>query len=368
MDRVKLKALLGEIGISAGRYSDFKDSGANIQFLCPFHNERRPSAGIHVDNEFGRCFGCGETFNLPKLVAHCMEMVNSFKDKEGITHTSYDYSQANNWLEEKFNVTKKEIHKENMTIRRIEDDYYEEDEPPSMGRYETSRLKLAPLRSGKETHEYYFNRGFTKESAKKFMIGWDSVRMRVTMPVFWGDHTLCGIIGRAVMNEKRPDGSDNPSYYDIYNGGNQPRYYIYDGFPIGDTLYPLPFFKAEERTACLVEGQMDAQWLHQMGFTNVLSSITSKLSKNKFSGEYKQIELLHDLGVKKVLLLRDNDKAGLIGNEHDYKLLKKDFTVYGTDYPEGKVDPQQLTKKDYIKMLYNMYDYGTKGMKARRID
>jgi hypothetical protein len=35
MDRQKMKALLREIGVSAGKYGEFKDSKDNIQFCCP---------------------------------------------------------------------------------------------------------------------------------------------------------------------------------------------------------------------------------------------------------------------------------------------------------------------------------------------
>src|SRR3712207_9047843 len=73
MDRYKLKGVLREIGIGAGRYGEFKDSGDNVQFCCPFHGETRPSCGINVYNLTGKCFACGETFNLAKLVAFQLE-------------------------------------------------------------------------------------------------------------------------------------------------------------------------------------------------------------------------------------------------------------------------------------------------------
>jgi DNA primase len=56
MERSKLKALFHELGISSGKYAEYKDSGDNIQVCCPFHGERRPSCGINVDTEVGHCF------------------------------------------------------------------------------------------------------------------------------------------------------------------------------------------------------------------------------------------------------------------------------------------------------------------------
>src|SRR3712207_9591869 len=73
MDRYKLKGVLREIGIGAGRYGEFKDSGDNVQFCCPFHGETRPSCGINVYNLTGKGFAWGETFNLAKLVPFQLE-------------------------------------------------------------------------------------------------------------------------------------------------------------------------------------------------------------------------------------------------------------------------------------------------------
>ena len=91
MDRDKLKEIFSELGIDTGKSGRYKDSGDNVQFCCPFHHERRPSAGMHVYDEFGGCFGCGETFTLEKLVAHCMDFTITFRTLDGGKETKYDY-------------------------------------------------------------------------------------------------------------------------------------------------------------------------------------------------------------------------------------------------------------------------------------
>lgn len=244
-----------------------------------------------------------------------------------------------------------------MRIQRMEDEDEEENTPK---RHELPLFKIAPFRSGKETHEYFFKRGFTKETAKKFMIGWDAVRNRVTIPVFWQDGVLCGIIGRAVLEEKK-NGNHNPSYMKVYNGENSPKYYIYENFPVGDIVFPLPHFELVNHTVILVEGQFDAMWLHQLGYPNALSTLGAKLSP-------KQVELLHYLGVKKVVLMKDNDKTGMESCERDYKLLKGEFIVYGVTYPERKKDPQMLTAQEVGDMLNEKYPYGVGTKRVARID
>lgn len=300
-----------------------------------------------------------------------MDWTFTLKDKDGKKHDSYDYRKADEWLEEKYNVQKKTIDRKSIGIQKIEDDYEDEEETlEAPERHEMSKLKLAVFKSGKAVHEYFFSRGFTKETAKKFLIGWDAKRMRITIPVLWEDGVPCGVIGRAVL-EMKIDGKRNPEFYKIYKNGNDFKYHIYDNFPVGDVIFPLPYFKPVDDMAILVEGQFDAMWCHENGFTQVVSTLGSKIAFNRRLSQSKQIQLLHKFGVRKVLLMRDTDIAGQKGEEHDYKLLKSEgFIVYKADYPEGKTDPQQLTKQEIQNMIDNKYLYQVSkvGKTLRRID
>jgi DNA primase len=93
--------------------------------------------------------------------------------------------------------------------------------------------------------------------------------------------------------------------------------------------------------------------MRQLGFTNTLSILGSKISK-------EQIELLKELGVIRVNLFLDNDKAGFDGMEKAYKLMKKDFVLYKVQYPEGKNDPQELKVEEVKSMLSSRTMYGRK--------
>lgn len=361
-----MKSILAELGISAGKNGHYKDSGDNIQFCCPFHGERRPSAGIDIYKEYGRCFACDEVFNLPKLVAHCLEFTQTYKMMDGTTETKLDIDRAKEWLKEKFNIDKKEIYFKGNTIQRLDD----EEEEETLGRYEQPMVTIAPFKSGKSTHSYFFERGFTKETAKIFKVGWDADKERITVPVFWKDGALCGVIGRAVLEMHLPNGDINPEFYKVYKESekNDVKYYIYNKFPVGDILFPLPQFKLMDETAILVEGQYDSMWLHQNGFPNALSSLGSKLVYVKSTQTCKQIDILYSLGVKKVILMRDPDTAGIKGMEHDYNLLKDDFVVYGTEFINGKKDPQELTKQEIKYMIDHKFIYGASSKKISRIE
>lgn len=314
--------------------------------LVPFHGETRPSCGINVYTEVGYCFACDTSFNLTKLVAHCLD-IPPYK--------------ALIYLEDKYGWEMKDIAPP-KGVMRIDD---EEDDIEVNKRFELPKVYIAPFKSGKATHEYFFERGFTKDTVKKFKIGWDAKRMRVTIPVFWEDGALCGVIGRAVLEMKNKDGTPNREFFRVYKSSeyNDTKYHIYEKFPVGDILFPLPQFKPINGTAILVEGQFDCMWMHQLEYCNTLSGLGSKLKFNKRLNESKQIEILKTLGIDTIILMKDNDEAGIKGAQHDYELLKNDFRVLTVKYPKGKTDPQMLTKEEADRMIRKAKPFGFKKIK-----
>lgn len=312
-----------------------------------------------MEDEYGKCFACGETFNLAKIVSHQLGFFYPNGEE--------DLSRGYRWLEEKYNVDKRQLPSK-RNLRLIDEDEDEDNEDTEDKRHEISMIEIAPFHSGKATHEYYFSRGFTKETLKKFKVGWDENLLRVTFPIFWEDGALFGVIGRAILNPKLKDGSTNPEYRKLYRGENFARYFIYDRAPIGDILYPLNLFKfipSMRKTAILVEGQLDCQWMYQNGYTNTLSCINSKITYNKKTGECKQRDLLLDLGVETLIFMFDDDEAGREGVSHNYDILKDDFTIYGVKYPKGKSDPQMLVKREIDRMLRHKYLMRSGGKKVR---
>ena len=56
-----IQDLLARIDIVdiVGRTVKLKKAGANLQGLCPFHNEKSPSFTVSPTKQFYHCFGCG---------------------------------------------------------------------------------------------------------------------------------------------------------------------------------------------------------------------------------------------------------------------------------------------------------------------
>lgn len=291
--------------------------GDNIMFCCPYHGERNPSCGIHAEKEVGGCFACGAKFNLVSFVSYVKNI---------------SITEAYNFLEEYFNKDFKQTKTRQRSL-------YEE--------VVTKEAEILPERvlalykSGEIVHPYLLERGFSEEDFKKFKLGWDSDLKRITIPFFDFQGNLLGFSSRAVLSE------DDIGYDLIY--GSTQKYYIYNHFKAKDYFYPMNFFQLKG-SIILVEGLLDAIWMHKFGFTNTLSIISAQISK-------EQIKKLKLFNVKQIVLALDNDKAGEDGCKRIYKALKNDFSFLRCKFPEGKKDVQDCSEQELREMFWNLEIY-----------
>lgn len=338
MQDYEVEELLHELGLQKVKRRMGR-KGVNFQFLCPFHEESRPSAAVVIDGNsvYGSCFSCQESFSLAKLASQCLNI--SMLD-------------AISFLEERYGVEKREV---NTKIRYKLKRYEEIKGKGESKKFILPKSKIAPFGCGKRIHEYFFSRGFTEETARKFKVGWDKLKCRVTIPVFDRDENLVGIIGRTVLNAKKDDGSINEEYSALYK--ESPKYLIYENFPVQECFLGENVFEAtEDNTAILVEGAFDALWMHQLGFTNTLGMIGLVMGESR-------MQILHKLRVERVVLMLDNDIAGKIASEKAQELLKNDFKIYRVEYPDGYNDPMELNKVQILNVLSRKKPLGIPSIK-----
>ena len=297
---------------------------------CPVHGESNPSMGISIEKQVCHCFSCGFAGGFAKLLAHSKPEEFGIKynaDGKVNHHSAFRAERkAREFLALRYELEYHEIGKKSRNVKRYEQvkEIYFEDE---VKRVELPRFKLAPFKSGKETYGYFFNRGFNTKDMQEFMIGRDLDNETVTIPVFYEDNVLAGVIGRYIAKDRKK---------------NQ-RYKIYDEFERSMVLYPLNKSKPIKGVALIVEGQLDAIRMHKAGYTNTYATMTNNLSQ-------KQADWLC-ANCDCVIWIGDNDERGLEGREKARVLLKNKIDFKIVDYPEHGKDVCDWTDNEIALML-----------------
>lgn len=297
---------------------------------CPVHGESNPSMGISIEKQVCHCFSCGFAGDFARLLAHSKPEEFGIKyNADGKINFASAFraeKKAREFLASRYELEYHEIGKKTRNIKRYEQTrnvYFEEEEK----RVELPRYKLAPFKSGKETYGYFFNRGFNTEDMKKFMIGRDLDNETITIPVFYEDNVLAGVIGRYIAKDRKK---------------NQ-RYKIYDEFERSKVLYPLNHSKPIRGVALIVEGQLDVIRMHRAGYTNTYATMTNNLSQ-------KQADWLCT-NCDCVIWIGDNDDRGIEGREKARKLLKNKIDFKIVDYPDHGKDVCDWTNSEISLML-----------------
>lgn len=180
-------------------------------------------------------------------------------------------------------------------------------------------------------------RGMSPETVKQFGLGFDPFSNRATLP-------LRDVFGRVL----------GVTYRRLDDG--KPKYLHPKGFPVGRHLY-ASWLLQEERTVGLVEGQVDAiaGWGARIP---TLGLMGSRLTAD-------QIKVLQRLGIRKVVLMLDNDYAGQKGTVNVYGALQGSgiqvvagwYRPYWVERVEGRLrpikDPDGLTGERLRKMYHS---------------
>lgn len=306
---------------------EMKDwKGNKIQFCCTIHGERHPSCGINIDfcpegepdlhGQVFNCLSCGESGSIAWLVYRSLP--DRFKS----------VGQAEKFLKQRYGVSSNlfNVSDSGVFVHRYEDKFIDIE---NIG--DNREIKpistLAPFKSGKQTYKYFYTRGFDKEDMKTFMIGRDIVEKTVTIPVFWEDKKLAGVIGRYI-DPKRPKNS---------------RFKIYE-FRRSSLIYPLDKVEPIDDTLILMEACFDVIMLHKWGYPNAIATMTNKVSKS----QAKQIaERCSNL-----IILCDLDDRGKKLLDTAKKYLKDKVNILTpTYYPKEGKDPCEWGELETVKAI-----------------
>lgn len=309
-----------------------KEGKSDIQFTCTVHGENNPSAGFNLDKMCFNCFSCHASGGVEWLVMKSMpedfksvyDVDKFIKARYNVDLSSVDISQV------------KELRRYGDTPRKAEKEVSNRVLPKSY---------LAPYKSGKETYKYFYDRGFTPDTVKKFKIGRDLDNKTVTVPIFLNENELVGMIGRYIDPNRRKN----------------ERYKIYEDTNTGNFVFPQDKCKPIEGTLIVVEGLLDAVYMHQLGYTNTFATLTNSISN-------QQVNWLKRQGATRLLDMTDNDSMGDIATDIIKKKVGKYMTIVPVKhlYPGDCKDPQDMSPEQVAEVISKATTHATKRILRRR--
>ncbi|MDB4275039.1 DNA primase, partial [Akkermansiaceae bacterium] len=330
-------------------YFPLKRAGSVFKANCPFHNEKTPSFNVNPAWQNYKCFGCGEGGNAIGFV---------------MKYENVPFIDAVKKLAIKASVTiiEEEYNPEADRKRRKSSRYKELNNITA--RYYHSLLLKSP--DAQHARDYMKSRGFTKEIAEKWLIGWAPKNSRD----FLGMVKEKGFNGREIINAGLGGmrDQDNPRS-GLYN-----KFYDQLMFPIlnsfGDvvgfsgrvlraddkrgkyinTNETVLFKKSEllfgldkaikpmgkEKFALICEGQLDAIALHEAGFENAIAPLGTAFTEQ----HAKLLKRYTD----HIILCYDGDGPGIAAADKAFiQLAAVGFPVKLVHLPEGD-DPDTFLK------------------------
>ena len=285
---------------------DMKQSGHNIMLCCPYHNERRPSAGVDMRTGMFHCFACQEVRTLEELIARCFGHGDDMK---------FGW----NWLLKNFLTISVEERKDiPLDLERN-----------ALYNVTTSYISEEELDTYRYTHPYMYQRGLTDEVIEIFDIGYDRDSDCITFPVR-------DVSGNTLFVARR---SVKTKYFNYPKDAVKPLYGLYELSELAK-IHHGHF----EREVIVCESMLDALSFWTVGkYAVALNGLGNEL-------QFKQ---LRDLPCRELILCTDMDEKGLAARE---KIRKKVTNKLITEYilPKGRKDANECTKEE-LKQLKKVF-------------
>jgi len=321
-----------------------KRAGSAYKGLCPFHAEKTPSFIVTPERESWHCFGCGKGGDVFTFLM----------ERDGV-----DFREALTRLAEKAGVElSAQSAREDRQRRRLREAL-----EAAIAWYREVLLRTP---QGERARAYLAERGFSDEILDRFSIGyapnvWDALTKRLGARGFSDEELVSaglagpsnrgGVIdkfrGRVMFPIRDQSGKASGLGGRILPGLEGPKYLNSPATPLFDksrTLFAIDLAKASIRKAKLsviVEGYTDVMAAHQAGFTNVVASLGTALTRG-------QVELATRYA-DAVALAYDVDLAGEAATQRGLlEELGPDAAVSKVRViriPAGK-DPDELIRTD----------------------
>ena len=350
------------------QYLTLTKQGKNYVAVCPFHDDHSPSLVVSPEKQIFNCFTCrtgGNVFSFIMKYENVgfLEAVKMVADKVGYK-INLDFVSAN----EKVNQVDYEI----MDLAKK---YYLNNIFTEIGvsarKYLNSRklgediirefnLGLAPS-SKNDLYKILIKKGYTVEKIEELglinRVGlevYDAFTNRIMIPI---ENLKGDVVGFSAR---------------IFNGETDAAKYINTRetpiFKKGQILFNFHNARKyirNEKLCIIVEGNMDAINVSASGIKNVVALMGVALS-------LEQIKVIKRLNVPVVLML-DNDEAGLNATMKNGKLLQKNGVIVKVVKLTGAKDPDEYIRakgvdalKENIKYARNFIDFKLEFLKTNK--
>jgi DNA primase len=290
-----------------------KKSGANLQGLCPFHQEKSPSFSVSETKQFYHCFGCGAhgtaiSFLMEYAGLSFVDAIEELAKSVGLTVPK----ASNDGIKI---VDQQQTIALTQSLEKIMQWYQEQ------------------LKKNQRAINYLKNRGLSGEVAKRFGMGYapDQWQNFESILGSYDDDSTAKILAESgMMIQSEDEGSTRVKRYDRFRdrimfpirnlkgqvigfGGRiidkgEPKYLNSPEtilFKKGQTLYGLfeaRKFIREKSFVLVCEGYMDVVALAQMGYPNAVATLGTACSDSHI-----QLLLRH---TDRVVFSFDGDAAG----------------------------------------------------------
>lgn len=342
-------------------YVDFKRSGASYKGCCPFHDEKTPSFMIQKGDSHYHCFGCGAHGDAIQFL---------------MSHQKMPFVEAVEFLAQKFQVHLERVEEKDIVkgpnkillkeaLREAAQFFY---------------CCLLHTAEGHHALSYLYERGVDLAFVQSFMLGWapsgkgifrefmyskgfkdeiliESGLLAITSGGYSRDFFSDRIIFPIQNHMGDVIGFSGRKYKEETFGGKYVNTSETTLFKKSKVLFGFNYSRrriAKQRSAIIVEGQIDTLRLIQSGFNFTVSA------QGTAFGEGHVKELLQ-LGLNKVFLALDADKAGQEATlKVGHFFQKEGVEVKVVSLPEGEDPDSFLMKRGpdaFKKELEDAIDY-----------
>jgi DNA primase len=309
-ERLKDQIKESPLSMVISHYITLNKRGANLEGICPFHADTKPSLKVNDAKGMYKCFACGAggdhiTFVKEYKKLDYVETLKELANLLGLPFEEYQKEKKKNpKVEMAFRVLNASLKIYQKVAEQKPHHYVEFIEkrkltPETIEKFHigyapgnntlVQYLQKLPGADGKTALQVAQEIGIVRHNPDRNST-YDFYRDRVMFPVWDHSGQIRGYSSRAVLPDQVPK---------YLNSGES------IAFDKGSILFAFNYAKNSIRQldqVIIVEGHMDAIMMHQFGFNQTVAAMGTAVSE-------QMVKLLSNI-TKNVYLAMDNDAAG----------------------------------------------------------